>query len=237
VRQLLWHHSSDAVGDGWDVTGVDIEPLGLTSAPAGGDSGGVAYTLGYLDLVSAGGFTAGIPVAATGRVRADGYVQPIIAVEEKVAAAAFAGAGVLFTASVPDEATIEAHAARFVGEMRWSLSPDATVGEERNWDRYHEWGAGRPEGMDVVAVRHIGDVAAYLCGAGSIPACDVVDELVARPETATTAGTRSAIDADGHTRLRTGSATTHSPEDVERGGGPVPRLHVGIGPASAIDQG
>ena len=46
--------------------------------------------------------------------------------------------------------------------------------------------------MDIVAVRHIGDVAAYLCGAGSIAACDIVDELAGRPKTATTTGARSA---------------------------------------------
>ena len=147
---------------------------------------------GYLDLVSDGRFSDGLRVAATGRVRADGYVEPISAVDEKTAAAAFAGAGVLFTASVPDEATIAVHGSRFVGEMRWSRSPDGTLADERYWDRYHAWGAGRPDGMDIVAVRHIGDVAAYLCGAGSIAACDIVDELAGRPKTATTTGARSA---------------------------------------------
>jgi hypothetical protein len=39
-----------------------------------------------------------------------------------------------------------------------------------------------------VAIRHIGDAAAYLCGAGSIAACRVVEELADRPdEVATTA--------------------------------------------------
>lgn len=171
-----------------DVTGDDIELLDLTSAPAGGDSGGVAYALGYLDLASEGGFTAGLRVAATGRIHPDGYVEPVSAIDEKTAAAALAGAAVLFTASIPDEATIAAHGARFVGEMRWTRRPDSTLAEERHWDRYHTWGDNRPDGMDVVAIRHIGDVAAYLCGAGSIPACRVVEELADRPdEVATTA--------------------------------------------------
>ena len=177
-----------------DITGEDLEPLDLTSAPAGGDSGGVAYALGYLDLVSDGRFTAGLRVAATGKIRADGYVEPIDAVDEKTAAAALAGADVLFTASVPDEAVIEVHGARFVGEMRWSRSPDSTLAEERQWDRYREWGVGRPDGMDIVAVRHIGDVAAYLCGAGSIPACLVVDELSSRPKTAAIAPAHPAVE-------------------------------------------
>lgn len=176
------------------ITGEDLEPLDLTSAPAGGDSGGIAYALGYLDLVSDGGFTDGLRVAATGKIRTDGYVQPIDAVDEKTAAAVLAGSDVMFTASVPDEATIAAHGARFVGEMHWSRSPDATLGEQRHWDRYQEWGAGRPDGMDIVAVRHIGDVAAYLCGTGSIPACRVVGELAIRPDTAPTAPTYSATE-------------------------------------------
>ena len=172
-----------------DITGEDLEPLDLTSAPGGGGSGGVAYAIGYLDVVSGGRFTAGLRVAATGRIRADGYVEPIAAVDEKTAAAVLADSDVMFTASVPREATIAAHGARFVGEMHWSRSPDATLGEERHWHRYQGWGAGRPEGMDIVAVRHIGDVAAYLCGTGSIHACRLADELATRPETATTAPT------------------------------------------------
>jgi hypothetical protein len=177
-----------------DLTGEDIELLDLTSAPAGGDSGGVAYALGYLDLASEGGFTAGLRVAATGRIRLDGYVEPVSAIDEKTAAAALADAAVLFTATIPDEATIAAHGARFVGEMRWTRRPDSTLAEERHWDRYHTWGDDRPDGMDVVAIRHIGDVAAYLCGAGSIPACRVVEELTNRPEEVATAPSREVTD-------------------------------------------
>jgi hypothetical protein len=170
-----------------DVTGHDVELVDLTSAPAGGDSGGVAYALGYLDIATEGDFTAGIRVAATGRIRPDGYVEPVSAIDEKTAAAALAGAAVLFTASIPDDATIAAHGARFVGEMRWTRRPDSTLAEERHWDRYQTWGDHRPDGMDVVAIRHIGDAAAYLCGAGSIAACRVVEELADRPdEVATT---------------------------------------------------
>jgi hypothetical protein len=169
-----------------DVTGDDIELLDLTSAPAGGDSGGVAYALGYLDLAAEGGFTAGIRVAATGRIRPDGYVEPVSAIDEKTAAAALASAAVLFTASIPDADTIAAYGARFVGEVRWTRRPDSTLGEERHWDRYDAWGGNRPDGMDVVVIRHIGDVAAYLCGAGSIPACRVVEELGDRSDEAAT---------------------------------------------------
>lgn len=177
----------DAVALVEALTGEDVDPLDLTSAPAGGDSGGVAYALGYLDVSSGGGFTAELSVAATGRVHRDGYLEPIVAIVEKTAAAALAGADVLFTTSVPNESAIVDHAARLVGDMRWTPSPDTDLAEQRHWDRYRQWGADRSGGMDVVTVRHFGDVAAYLCGAGSVLACELVDELTSPVRTSTRA--------------------------------------------------
>jgi len=174
------------------VTGAEIAPMELTRAPGGGPSGGLIYALGYLDLVTDGRFTGGLRVAATGTIAADGYVGPITAIEEKVAAAGLAGVTVLFTASVPDEDSVASHGGRYTGEMHWVRSADTSIAEQRSWDRYEEWGAHPPTGMDIVAVRHLGDVAAYLCGAGSVDACDVRDELAAQP---TGAGSAPAAEA------------------------------------------
>ncbi|MGI9646337.1 MAG: hypothetical protein ACR2O6_13610, partial [Ilumatobacteraceae bacterium] len=44
------------------------------------------------------------------------------------------------------------------------------------------------DGMDIVGVRHIGDIAAYLCGAGSEVACttlELVSVAYAEPQTTT----------------------------------------------------
>ena len=165
------------------VTGAELAPLELTSAPGGGPSGGLVYALGYLDLVTGGGFTGGLRVAASGTIAPDGYVGPITAIDEKVAAASLAEVSVLFTASVPDAATVASYGGRYIGEMHWVRSADTSLAEQRSWDRYLEWGADRPAGMDIVAVRHLGDVAAYLCGAGSADACDVCDQLASQPTT------------------------------------------------------
>jgi hypothetical protein len=159
------------------LTGEAVAPLELTSAPGGGPSGGLVYAIGYLDLLTDGGFTGGLRVAASGTIGPDGYVGPITAIDQKVAAASLAEVSVLFTAGVPDETTIASYSGRYTGEMHWVRSADTTLAEQRGWDRYERWGDQRPAGMDIVAVRHLGDVAAYLCGAGSADACDVRDAL------------------------------------------------------------
>ncbi len=164
------------------ITGAEVAPLELTSAPGGGPSGGLVYVLGYLDLVTDGGFTAGLRVAASGTIAPDGYIGPITAIDEKVAAASLAEVSVLFTASVPDEGSVASYGGRYAGEMHWTRSAGTSLAEQRSWGRYEEWGAHRPVGMDIVAVRHLGDVAAYLCGAGSADACGVRDELASQPD-------------------------------------------------------
>jgi hypothetical protein len=187
------------------ITGEHVERLDLTSAPAGGPSGGLPYALAYLDLGSDGAFTDGLRIAASGTIRGDGYVGPVTGIDEKTAAAAFVDVAVLFTASVPDRATIDTHGARFVGEMEWVPSPGTSLAEQRHWDRYERWGRERPQGMDVVAVRHLGDVAAYLCGTGSTNACEVVEELALRPDAATTGSDAATTEpAERSAAARTG---------------------------------
>lgn len=162
-----------------ELIGGEIDPIGLTTAPGGGPSGGLAYALTYLDVATTGGFTAGLRVAATGALEPYGYIHPVLAVDEKASAASLAGAEVLFVPSRP-RAVGRSEVGRIVGEPDRARFTGADLAEERLLDRYRAWGADRPGSMDVVVVRHVADVAAYLCGAGSMAACDVVTVLADR---------------------------------------------------------
>jgi len=159
------------------ITGEDLDPLVLTTAPGGGPSGGLIYAITYLNIISKGAFTGDVRVAATGRLSSHGYVHPINAIDEKIAAAHLADADVLFTPSTPTNENIEAYGARLVGELFRARNTGAALAEERRLDNYRNWGAEHLNGMDVVGIRHIADVAAYLCGAGSNYACSIVDIL------------------------------------------------------------
>lgn len=159
------------------ITGEDLDPVDLTTAPGGGPSGGLIYAITYLNIISNGAFTGDVRVAATGRLSSHGYVHPINAIDEKIAAAHLAGADVLFTPSTPTNENIDEYGARLVGELFRARNTGAALAEERRLDNYRDWGADHPNGMDVVGIRHIADVAAYLCGTGSNYACGIVDIL------------------------------------------------------------
>ena len=83
------------------ITGIDVGLLELTTAPGGGPSGGITYTIAYLNVLSDGAFTGDLRIAATGRIGTHGYFDPINAIDEKTAAAHLADADVLFTPSPP----------------------------------------------------------------------------------------------------------------------------------------
>lgn len=156
------------------ITRSEITSVDFTSAPGGGPSAGLTYAIAYLNIVHDGEFTGALTVGVTGELTAAGYVQPITAVDEKAAAAHLVDADVLFTPSEPMVDTVEAHGDRFVGELFRSRGTDATLASERQWNQYEAWGVDATDAeMDIVGVRHLGDVAAYLCGSGSRVACDV----------------------------------------------------------------
>ncbi len=63
----------------------------IDSGPVGGPSAGLAFTLGIIDLLSAGDLTGGKRVAATGTIAIDGTVGPIGGIQQKAVAARRAG--------------------------------------------------------------------------------------------------------------------------------------------------
>jgi len=195
------HESNVAAVDTVEtVTGTDIDLLELTTAPGGGPSGGITYTIAYLNVLSDGAFTGDLRIAATGRIGTHGYVDPINAIDEKTAAAHLADADVLFTPSTSTDQHLDTYGARHVGERNRARHTGNPLADERRLDNYHAWGADRPDGMDIIHVRHVADVAAYLCGTGSTYACHITELL----EDTTTEFTTKPVDADepSHDRMR-----------------------------------
>ena len=159
------------------ITGADIELIEMTNASAGGSSGGLTRAIAYLNVVSDGAFTAGLRVAATGVLSPEGHVSSIDGIDAKAAAAHLAGADVLFTPTVPTQDALDATGARLVGEVVRDPITGGALNDPRRVQLFREWGAGRPNGMDVVDGRHLIDVSAYLCGAGSAFACNITERL------------------------------------------------------------
>lgn len=154
-----------------DIAGVDIERIDMTTAAGGGDSAGLLYVLSHLQLITDGALVGDIELAATAALTAEGRLAPISAPDEKLAAAAIAGVDVVFTSTQPSTVAIEAVEGRWVTVPRRTRTGD--IAADRGWDEYRSFGAERT-GLDVVGVRHVGDAVAYLCGAGSTVACDLL---------------------------------------------------------------
>ena len=161
-----------------DILGREVASHEFTSAPAGGYSAGLTFAIGHLNEISGGAFTGDLSVASTGALDDDGYVDWVTAIDEKTAAAHLAGVDVMFTSAAPAFFTVDSYGSRFEGELLRPRHTGTPLAAERNWSGYELLGTERPVvGMDIVAVAHLGDVAAYLCGAGSDFACEVEAEM------------------------------------------------------------
>jgi Lon-like protease len=68
--------------------------VSISSGDIGGPSAGLMWALGLYDLLTPGDLTGGRTIAGTGQIGVDGTVYPIAGIQEKVAAAADAGATV-----------------------------------------------------------------------------------------------------------------------------------------------
>lgn len=159
------------------ITGSEIPLVEMTHASAGGPSGGLTRAIAYLDIVSDGEFTGDLRVAATGQLSSEGHLRGIDHIDAKAAAADLADVDVLFTPTLPTKQTLEAHAARLVGEIARDPHMGGALNDPRRLAAFRQWGADRPVGMDVVDARHLIDVSAYLCGTGSTFACEVTESL------------------------------------------------------------
>lgn len=97
----------------------------ISSGEIGGPSAGLMWALGLYDLLTPGDLTGGQTIAGTGQIALDGTVIPIGGIEEKLTAAADAGATVFL---VP-QGNMEA--ARASGGHGLELVPVATFDDAR----------------------------------------------------------------------------------------------------------
>jgi PDZ domain-containing protein len=75
--------------------GISVS-IGIDPNVVGGPSAGTALALGIIDKLTPGGLTGGRTIAGTGTVSPSGKVGPIGGIQQKIAAAAAAGATVFF---------------------------------------------------------------------------------------------------------------------------------------------
>jgi PDZ domain-containing protein len=101
------------------VSMIDAFPFDvrISSGEIGGPSAGLAWALGLYDLMTPGDLADGRTIAVTGQIALDGTVFPIGAPDEKVVAAASAGATVLI---LPEDNLAEA---RSIGDRGVELVP------------------------------------------------------------------------------------------------------------------
>jgi Lon-like protease len=97
--------------------------ISISSGEIGGPSAGLMWALGLYDLLTSGDLTGGRTIAGTGVIALDGAVSPIDGIEEKLAAAADAGASVFLVPEGNEEA------ARASGDHGLELVPVATFDE------------------------------------------------------------------------------------------------------------
>jgi len=104
------------------VSMIDSFPFDVTisSGDIGGPSAGLMWALGLYDLLTPGDLTGGRTIAGTGQIAVDGTVIPIAGIQEKIAAAADAGASVFL---VPEG---NLKAARAGGDHGLQLVPVAS---------------------------------------------------------------------------------------------------------------
>jgi Lon-like protease len=94
--------------------------VSISSGDIGGPSAGLMWALGLYDLLTPGDLTGGRTIAGTGEIAVDGTVIPIAGIQEKIAAAADAGATVFL---VPED---NLKAAREGGDHGLQLVPVAS---------------------------------------------------------------------------------------------------------------
>jgi hypothetical protein len=154
-----------------------------------GGSGGLMFTLTYIDVLTPGALVGNLRVAGTGGVGPDGVVFPVSNLEIKVAAALLTRPDVIFTTRPPEQTE---HVTIVESQLTRYPTDGFTPGEWLNVIGYQQAGriaASDPGTVAVVVVHDLRQVLAWLCGrTESAIACAVARSSTSIPIGAKTAG-------------------------------------------------
>ena len=157
-----------------------------------GGSGGLMFTLAYIDLLTPGALVGNLRAAGSGGIGPDGVVFPVSNLEVKVAAAMLTRPDVIFTTRPPKQTE---HVTIVVSQPTRDPKGDYTVGEWLNVIGYQQAGriaANQPGTVAVVVVHDLRQVLAWLCGrTNSAIACATARNSTSIPIGTTTAPTNA----------------------------------------------
>jgi hypothetical protein len=188
-RQREPHRARQSVGIGLVVATIlslhgAPETNGNSIAHAAPDVPRTAADLALSDWIAAidgatgGNFTLGTTIAANATVGTNGSIlsEPPPNQSRQLSRDA-STAATRFVARSAETSPPAQDSARMIGSaLAWR---SAHAGLQARWKQYLTWGWDRrADGTNVVVVDHVGDVAAYLCGAGSTAACEITTQFL-----------------------------------------------------------
>jgi hypothetical protein len=153
-----------------------------------GGSGGLMFTLAYIDVLTPGALVGNLRVTGSGGIGRDGVVFPVSNLEVKFAAAMLTRPDVVFTTRPPKQAK---HVTVVESLPTRAPTGDYSVGEWLDVVGYQQAGriaANHPGTVAVVVVHDLRQALAWLCGrTESATAC-----AMARSSTSIPIGTTTA---------------------------------------------
>ena len=165
-EQVAWRLATTVVGLSGGTSASDQLPHWArfrTGTDTGG-SGGLMFTLAYIDVLTPGALVGNLRVTGSGGIGPDGVVFPVSNLEVKVAAAMLTRPDVIFTTRPPKQTE---HVTAVESQPTRSPTRDFTVGEWLNVVGYQQAGriaANQPGTVAVVVVHDLRQVLAWLCG-------------------------------------------------------------------------
>jgi hypothetical protein len=175
-ESVAWQLANKIAGQGGDSLASNRFPswARFRTSNDTGSSGGLMFTLAYIDVLTPGALVGTVRVAGSGGIGPDGVVFPVSNLEIKVAAAMLTRPDVIFTTRPPKQVQNVT-----IVESQLSRHPTGgyTVGEWLNVIGYEQAGRLAASHFGTVAVVVVHDVRqalAWLCGrTQSAVACEV----------------------------------------------------------------
>jgi hypothetical protein len=193
---VAWQLANTVVGSSRGASAPDHLPYWArfrTGNDTGG-SGGLMFTLAYIDALTPGALVGDLRVTGSGGIGPDGVVFPVSNLEVKVAAAMLTRPDVIFTTRPPKQTN---HVTVVESQPTRSPTADLTVGEWLNVIGYQQAGriaANQLGTVAVVVVHDLRQVLAWLCGrTESVIVC-----ATARTSTSIPIGTATARTNERH---------------------------------------